>query len=261
MIGIVTISFNQAVFLPETIDSVLAAGDRTKIRYVVVDAGSTDGSRELLAQRTSDLDCLICESDSGPADGLNKGFKACSECEILGYINADDRLVSGALDWVAEFFARQAQVDVLLGAVAMIDEQGQRAARRRVSDRLNLRRYAIGACNVFQQGTFIRRTALERTSGFNVENRTCWDAELVIDLALSGACFQTVHKVLGEFRIHSGSITGSGRLNDLYRADRLRIADRIRAAGYDPYANWQEAWIRTLHRASPIRQMRYLFAN
>ncbi|MGA8595116.1 MAG: glycosyltransferase, partial [Bryobacteraceae bacterium] len=187
MIGIVTISFNQVSFLHAAIDSVVKTPVRNNLKYVIVDAGSTDGSRELLEKRSADIDLIICKSDQGPADGLNKGFAKCSDCDFLGYINADDRLAPGALEWVTNFFERNHEVDVLLGAIAIIDSQGRRSRRSRVSDTVNLRRYTIGACNIFQQGTFFRRSTFERTDGFNLENRTCWDAELIVDMSLAGA--------------------------------------------------------------------------
>jgi glycosyltransferase involved in cell wall biosynthesis len=261
MIGIVTISFNQAAFLSAAIDSVVATSLRDKVKYVVVDAGSTDGSRELLSKRSTDIDLIICEPDKGPADGLNKGFANCTDCEIFGYLNSDDRLAPGALEWVLNFFKRNQDIDVLLGAIAMIDSAGHRSKRCRVSDPVDLRRYAIGACNIFQQGTFFRSSAFRRTQGFNVENRTCWDAELIVDMTLKGARVKPVRKVLGEFRMHAASITGSGRLNQKYVSDRLRIMRKINAAGFRPYSDWHARLVRTLHRLSPSRHISYLLAS
>jgi glycosyltransferase involved in cell wall biosynthesis len=261
MLGIVTISFNQAQFLTAAIDSVVTTPVRSSLKYVVVDPGSTDGSQQLVSRRSGDVNLKIFEPDNGPADGLNKGFSVCGDCEILGYLNADDRFVPGALEWVLRYFAGNPHVDVLLGAVAIIDKWGQRAPRGRVSDRFDLRRYAIGTCNAFQQGTFFRRRAFERTTGFNVDNRTCWDAELLVDMAIAGATFSSTRRLLGEFRLHSESITGSGRLNHRYIQDRERILGKIRAAGFAPYAPWQAALLRGVHRFSPVRHLSYLLAS
>ena len=72
-LGIVTISYNQARFLTEAIDSVRLR-DPDRLRYVIVDPGSTDGSREIIRCRHDRFSAIILEPDSGPADGLNKGF-------------------------------------------------------------------------------------------------------------------------------------------------------------------------------------------
>ena len=47
-ISIVTICLNQAVFLEQAIRSVVEQRDHSDIECIVVDAGSTDGSRDII---------------------------------------------------------------------------------------------------------------------------------------------------------------------------------------------------------------------
>jgi glycosyltransferase involved in cell wall biosynthesis len=257
-IGITTLSFNQRPFLGEAIRSVNESSVRSLISYVVVDPGSSDGSLELIKREKHCIDKVVLGPDSGPAEGLNKGFAACPDCELLAYINADDRIRPDAAEYALEFFRRYPETDVLLGAVAMIDGEGRRSKRARTSDEFNLERFAMGACLLCQQGTFLRRKSWERAGGFNPRNRTCWDAELLVDMALTGARIRTVNKILGEFRIHPASITGSGRTNDSYDRDRRRINEKIWAHGIRR-PRFSEATIRrTLYHINPWRQLSYL---
>jgi glycosyltransferase involved in cell wall biosynthesis len=260
-IGIVTLSYNQRKFLEEAIRSVSSISKRERLKYIVVDPGSTDGSQELIQRYREQIETMIFERDAGPSDGLNKGFAACKDCEILGYLNADDRFRPGILDWVLSYFEKQPHIDVLLGSIAIIDTIGTRSFRARVPDQLDLRRYAIDACNVFQQGTFFRRCLFEQTGGFNQQNRTCWDAELLVDLALAGGRFGRTKRILGEFRIHNESITGSGRSAEQYRRDRARIKDKIESAGVPLYPLWRARLIRLIYRANPIRHASYILAS
>src|SRR5262249_40445872 len=144
--------------------------------YIVVDPGSTDGSRRLIRRHGAALDRVVFQPDAGPADGLNLGF-AQATGEVLAYVNADDRLAPGALSFVRDWFAAHPDADVLCGAIRLIDERGRASLRRRTADRFDLARYASGICTVGQQGTFFRRRVFERCGGFNRDNRVTWDGE------------------------------------------------------------------------------------
>lgn len=236
-LGCVTISFNQARFLRECVESVTCA-DRSSLQHVIVDPGSTDGSRDIIAEyaRMQRFHEVILEPDNGPGEGLNKGFSRLSDCDILCYLNSDDRFEPGALDVVFDFFARHPQVDVLIGSGAIIDEQGVRGLRKRLSTPFTARRYLHGTSLVIQQSTFFRRHIFSAAGGFNADNRTCWDTELLIDMLLASARFQVSKRVLGQFRIYPGTITSerqSGR-DQRYVADRERMGMKLLSAGYRP---------------------------
>ncbi len=228
-ISVVTISYNQAPYLGECLQSVFMQRI-PELEYIVVDPGSGDGSREILARHADEIDLRILEPDHGPADGLNKGFSAATG-DVFGYINADDRLLPGALEHVQRTFAARPQIDVLCGAIRIIDRDGRPSLRARTADRFNLARYAAGICTVGQQATFFRRSAFEKAGGFNPENRINWDGELLVDMALTGARFATTTKVMGDFRVYPGSITGSGLHLEKARIEHDRIKEKIRLHG------------------------------
>jgi glycosyltransferase involved in cell wall biosynthesis len=260
ILGIVTISFNQARFLTECIESVKLSDD-ARLRYVIVDPGSTDGSREIIGNYKDRFSATLLQPDKGPADGLNKGFAAC-DADVYGYLNSDDRFRPGALDRVLDYFDHHPETDVLLGAIAMIDENGRVSPRKRTQDRpFDLRKFAVCACNVFQQGTFFRREAFLRTKGFNLASQTAWDAELVVDMALAGCCFDYTNRVLGDFRIHPQSITGSQRLRQGYIEDREYLRNKIRDSGIPPYSTMQTRLVRLAHKLNPVRHTAYFLVS
>lgn len=206
-ISIVTISYNQAPFLEQAIRSVIEQ-DYPDLEYIVVDPGSTDGSREIIERFRNRIDKIILEPDAGPADGLNKGF-AQATGHVFGFLNSDDYLLPGALRTVAETFAAVPHKDVLSGHALVVDADG-REINRFYSRRYSPMRYVYGAATIAQQSTFFKAAAFRRTRGFNVENRTAWDGELWVDLALSGAQFGRIPDLLSAFRVYGGSITGRG---------------------------------------------------
>jgi glycosyltransferase involved in cell wall biosynthesis len=259
-ISIVTISFNQARYLGECVESVLSQRSQG-VEYIVVDPGSSDGSRDILNARATEIDHLVLEPDNGPADGLNSGF-SCAGGDILGYVNADDRLVPGAIEYVRQYFARNPEIDVLCGAIRIIDEEGRPSLRGRVADRFDVRRYAARLCLVAQQGTFFRRSVFETVGGFNVANRVAWDGELLADMALVDARFARVRKVLGDFRVYRGTISSSGSTY-LEKLDRYfdDIERKIIEHGLTPYSRSFRTLGRIINKANVLRYAEQLIVR
>ncbi|MBC7521339.1 MAG: glycosyltransferase [Sandarakinorhabdus sp.] len=228
-ISIVTLSFNQARFLDAAITSITGQG-YPNLDYIVVDPGSTDGSRAIIDAHRDRITTVLLDPDKGPADGLNKGFAAATG-DIFGYINADDLLLPGALAAVARHFTENPQVDGILGNGILIDDNGD-TRRPMKSSRFSLTDLGHGAMTFVQQGHFFRRSAFAASGGFNIANRTCWDGELLVDMALAGARFINVPDQLGAFRLYGDTITGSGRLAEAMKIDTARY--QAKALGRPP---------------------------
>ncbi len=224
-ISIVTLSFNQRAYLKEAIDSVLSQS-YPELEYIVVDPGSTDGSRELIKSYGNRIAHIIFEPDRGAADGLNKGF-ARATGDVFGFLNADDILFPGSLKHVAEFFRTRPDCDMAMGDGYKIDEQGRRT-RHFIARDFSVCRFFYGGARWLQQSTFFRAETYRQSPKFNVENRTCWDGELFVHIANQGAKIGYIHADLAGFRMHEASISGSGRMNNQYQQDCRRIFRQLR---------------------------------
>jgi glycosyltransferase involved in cell wall biosynthesis len=84
---VITVSFNNAATIAQTIESVLAQ-TWTKLDYWVIDGGSDDGTVEIL-RSYKDRIRWISESDEGLYFAMNKGLQR-AEGEYVGFLNADD---------------------------------------------------------------------------------------------------------------------------------------------------------------------------
>ncbi len=223
-ISIVTLSFNQGRFLEDALRSVVDQ-QGVDLDYIVVDPGSGDDSRSIIERYRSRLSATVFERDDGPADGLNNGF-ARATGDIYGFLNADDILRPGALAEVAQAFERHPDADVISGNGHIVDTDG-RSVRRMYSDRFSLWGYLYGGVVLLQQSTFFRAGAFEAAGGFNVDNRTCWDGELWLDMALAGKRFQRASGFWSGFRVYGGSITsgihGDAGHRRAYDQDRRRM--------------------------------------
>lgn len=122
-ISIVTTNYNQDKFLEQTILSVLNQ-NYPNLEYIVIDAGSTDKSVDIIKKYEGQLSYWESIPDDGMYDGLQKGL-ARSTGEIMAWINSDDMYLSKSLFTVAEIFSNFKQVNWLLGYPTLFDTEGR----------------------------------------------------------------------------------------------------------------------------------------
>jgi hypothetical protein len=121
LISIIMPSFQQAPFLEEAVRSVCDQ-EGADVELLVMDPGSTDGSRELLLglqEEYGERLRLHFQPDQGQSDAINRGMTL-ARGRILAWLNSDDRLQPGALTKVTEWLDSP-QPRWLYGRAGMID--------------------------------------------------------------------------------------------------------------------------------------------
>jgi hypothetical protein len=123
--SIVISSYNYGGYLREAIDS--ATGQtHPHTEVIVVDDGSTDDSREIIAGYGGRITSVLKEN-GGQASALNAGLKA-SRGEVLFFLDSDDVLRPTAVEQAVELFRDPAVVKVHWPLVA-IDGHGRETGR------------------------------------------------------------------------------------------------------------------------------------
>lgn len=226
-ISIVTNAFNQGRYLAAAMTSVLTQVG-PEVEYIVVDPGSTDETPNIIRQFMEEFPGRIIhiqEADQGPADGLNKGF-ARATGSLLGYLNADDLYLPGCFEGAVNAAMRFPRAAAVYGDGYKANFEGK-IVRRVVSTSFSPRKYVYGGCLVLQQSTFYRAEAFRAVGGFNFQNKTSWDAEILLDMTLRKLQVVHVPGYWAIFRIHSESITGSQRLAEEYRKTNARCFQKV----------------------------------
>jgi len=87
-VSIITVCFNSAATIADTIKSVLNQS-YGNIQYIIVDGGSADDTLATVAKYQNQIDKIISEPDGGIYDAMNKGLNL-AEADIVGFLNSGD---------------------------------------------------------------------------------------------------------------------------------------------------------------------------
>lgn len=197
-ISIVTPSFNQGHVLEQTIRSVLDQG-YPALQYVVQDGGSSDKSVAILQRYTPRLFAWESAPDGGQAPAINRGLRR-TNGEIMAYLNSDDILLPGALAYVADYFHRHPEVDVVYGHRVLIDGEDNEIGRWVLPPHDD--RAIVFADFIPQETMFWRRRAWEAVGGAIDESfRFAMDWDLILRFRAAGLTFRRLPRFLGGFRV------------------------------------------------------------
>lgn len=206
LVSIITPSFNQAAFLPETLASV-AAQTYPRIEHVVMDGGSTDGSVEII-QAWAATHPIIWRSqrDGGQADAIRLGAEV-SGGEIITWLNSDDIYLDNGViaDVVAAF---EAGARVVTGMGWYLDGSGGRERRIPVSARQVSHEVLRYVDWVLQPATFIARD-LFLDCAIDTSLHYAFDWDLFIRLS-ARTRFTVLDREIAGYRRHDAGKTESG---------------------------------------------------
>jgi len=234
-ISIVTPSYNQARFLPETIQSVL--GQRyPQLEYSIIDGGSSDGSVDVIRSHQDGLSYWVSEPDGGMYEAIQKGFDR-STGEIMGWINSDDTHMPWTLKVIGSIFAELPEIEWLttLYPIGMNEcgvvvgaRFGGGFERRSFFSGANLpngRRHFRGW--IMQEGTFWRRSLWEKAG-----TRLDTSLKLAGDFELWSRFFKHadlygVGIPLAAFRFHGEQKTATQLPEYLAEAESVLLRDGL----------------------------------
>lgn len=121
-VDVVINNHDYGVFLEASIRSALAQSHRP-VRVIVVDDGSSDRSREILAGQGPGV-TVILKENGGQASAINAGM-AESEGDVVIFLDADDVLAPDAAARAAEAFAADERVGRVQFRMETIDAEGR----------------------------------------------------------------------------------------------------------------------------------------
>ncbi|ADJ28055.1 glycosyltransferase family 2 protein [Nitrosococcus watsonii] len=201
-ISIVTPSFNQGEYVEWTVQSVL--GQRyPNLEYIFMDGGSTDQTLDRIAPYRNRFFHFESGPDGGQSAAIAKGFSMATG-EIMAYLNSDDVLLPGTLNFVVDYFHRHPEVDFIYGHRCIVNEINQVIGHwilPRHSSFL-MRRWDL----IPQESCFWRRRLFKQKGNIDASFQFAMDYDLFVRY-MSAGNFKRVNRFLAAFRVHKDAKT------------------------------------------------------
>ncbi len=207
-ISIVTPSYNQGAFLEATIQSVLNQ-NYSNLEYIVIDGASQDASPAIIEKYRPLLSYAVSEPDEGQSDAIQKGLARCTggENEIMAYLNSDDLLLPGSLAFVADFFEKNPNVDLIYGHRVLINDGGKEIGRWFTPHHNN---YNLSVIDYVPQETmFWRKRLYDKIGGIDPNFHFAMDWDFLLRAQEGGAVIKRLPYFLGCFRVHESQKTNA----------------------------------------------------
>lgn len=237
VVSVVTPTCNQAAFLRDTIESVLSQ-DYLAIEYRVIDDGSTDSTREILAEYDGKI-VWETQPNMGQTPTINKGWQKATG-EILTWLNSDDTFLPGAVSWAVDYLQQHPDVGIVYGDTLFTNPDGSPIERSRppkgFEPGFDYEKFVLRCENpIPQPSAFIRRSVIEQVGLLEPDYYYFMDWEFWLRAGMKHKVVY-VPELLSTYRLHAESKTvaqslrAAPELERMYRQFFLRsdLTDEVR---------------------------------
>ncbi|MBA5874284.1 MAG: glycosyltransferase [Nitrospira sp. CR1.2] len=229
-VSVVIPTFNCERFIRRTVDSALAQTYRD-FEVIVVDDGSTDGTREIMEEFGLRVRYLV-QSNQGASAARNRAIESATG-EFIAYLDADDLWAPDKLARQVEYLDAHPACGMIHTEVAVVDEQDsvlharfnqetQRAVPQGACLRQLLQQSHIQTLTVVE-----RRSAFDRAGKFDLRLPVAQDYLHWIQVVLEGYEVGYLPEPLGLYRWRAGSLMSSQRrlLGDFVRIYHILLTE------------------------------------
>lgn len=227
-ISVIIPTYNRRDFLEACLDSVFAQR-RPPDEVIVVDDGSTDGTRDLVAAMPAVR--LIEQQNAGPGAARNRGAAEASG-DYLAFLDSDDLWFPWSLEVIAEAIERFHGPSLLFASFrnfagpAIPEAEIATLEARAYKDFLAS---APDGCFAGAGMMIVRRDAFMAVGGFETSRMNAEDHDLALRLGVAPGFVQISAPLIVAHRVHEGNLMGNASNNI---EGLVRIVTRENSAGY-----------------------------
>jgi glycosyltransferase involved in cell wall biosynthesis len=206
-VSVLTTVYNGMPYLPKAVESIL---NQTFVDfdYIIVDDGSNDSTPEYLASLTDPRIKVITQSNTGTGPAAQHGLTYCTG-EYIARMDADDYSLSTRLEEQVAYMDAHPEVGLLGCQMAPMGDKGVgRSLEMPTNHEKIFSDMMAGRHGIAHSCLLIRATRLREVGGYwTLPLQDEWDMTLKVGEISKLA---NLDKVLFYYRVHSGSLNGTG---------------------------------------------------
>jgi glycosyltransferase involved in cell wall biosynthesis len=215
--------YNAERYLAKAVESILAQ-TFTGFEFIIIEDGSTDGSRAILEQysRRDDRIRLVCRPNTGLTIALNEAL-GLANAELIARMDADDISLPRRFELQVDYLRHHPECVVVGSSVLLIDSDGDSirpfAVHCEHEDIDAAHLCGLGG-TIVHPAALMRRDPVVEMGGYRPEMEPAEDLDLFLRLAERGRLANLPDTLL-KYRRHASSV-GYRR-----REEQRRAVDRV----------------------------------
>ena len=211
LVSIITVVFNGEKHLEQTILSLINQ-TYSNIEYIIIDAGSTDGTLEIIKKHEENIDYWVSEPDNGIYDAMNKGI-ALSKGELIGILNSDDWYEEYTIIEIVNKFKNNPEIDIFHGLHKLWNKNGLLGIIGHTDLYLQYGMISHPTC-------FVKKEVYENYGGFDSIYKISADYELMLRFKSKSLKFFMIEKTLVNFR--NDGISNTSRKQIVFETNEIQ---------------------------------------
>ncbi|MBY5961842.1 glycosyltransferase [Marinobacter nauticus] len=214
LVSVVTPAFNRVSYIQQTVESVFAQS-YSRIEYIVVDDGSSDGTFEALADYACRGDIVLLahpdRQNLGQSAALNLGLRHSSGKYIV-ILDSDDVLHPEKISKQVAYLESHPDIGMVYGQAMAISSDGKELFPIPPNDHVepgDPNRLLLDCYMALPGGAMVRKSVFDQAGFFEESFRASQDHDMVVRIA-EVAPFVYLPGIVFYYRKHAESISQQG---------------------------------------------------
>ena len=246
ILSIITINYNNKQGLIQTIESVVNQTWKN-FEYLVVDGGSTDGSKDVITQHINDLTYWVSERDKGIYNAMNKGIEMATGDYLL-FLNSGDVFKDpSVLEYI---YTHLDSAGIVYGDIECVPNQGENWIVYTPS-RLSFQFFTKNT--IPHQSAFIRKELFDQYGLYDEKLKICADWKFFVEVICKhNVSYKYVSGVIASYFLDGiSSMEENRELTTREKQEYLLNNFSAFMPDYDEFDRWNKQrivkWLKKVH--------------